>query len=144
MFCELCAGNRRGPYQCELSLKSDLAEQVAEFVMASPFGTAGDTRLRSLHSINGVCESKNRRIANRQDQDEVASQNAEEGKQRQNERTRVLDCIHTTMKVELSIHASNLKNVAGLGKGTSDPFAVVTQIATVPGSKPLVLGKTEV
>ena len=48
------------------------------------------------------------------------------------------------MKVELSIHASKLKNVAGLGKGTSDPFAVVTQIATAPGLKPLVLGKTEV
>lgn len=48
------------------------------------------------------------------------------------------------MRVELSIHASNLKNVAGMGKGTSDPFAVVTQIATVAGNKPLVLGKTEV
>lgn len=48
------------------------------------------------------------------------------------------------MKVELSIHATRLKNVAGLGKGTSDPFAVVTQIATTPGSTPLVLGKTEV
>lgn len=47
------------------------------------------------------------------------------------------------MKVELSIHASRLKNVAGLGKGTSDPFAVVTQIATVQNSKPHVLGRTE-
>jgi len=48
------------------------------------------------------------------------------------------------MKLELSIHASNLKNVAGLGKGTSDPFAVVTHIATTTASKPAVVGKTEV
>lgn len=48
------------------------------------------------------------------------------------------------MKVELSLHALKLKNVAGLGKGTSDPFAVVTLIATERGTKPRVLGKTEV
>lgn len=48
------------------------------------------------------------------------------------------------MIVELSLHASKLKNVAGVGKGTSDPFAVVTQIATVSGAQPVVLGKTEV
>lgn len=48
------------------------------------------------------------------------------------------------MKLELSIHASNLKNVAGLGKGTSDPFAVVTHIASTTASKPAVVGKTEV
>ena len=48
------------------------------------------------------------------------------------------------MKVELSLHASKLKNVAGVGKGTSDPFAVVTQLATVRGEKAKVLGKTEV
>lgn len=48
------------------------------------------------------------------------------------------------MKVELSLHASKLKNVAGAFKGTSDPFAVVTLIATRPGQKPEVLGKTEV
>ena len=48
------------------------------------------------------------------------------------------------MKLELSLHASKLKNVAGAFKGTSDPFAVVTQIATKPGAKPHVLGKTEV
>ena len=47
------------------------------------------------------------------------------------------------MKVELSLHALKLKNVAGAFKGTSDPFAVVTEIATTPGSKPKVLGKTE-
>jgi hypothetical protein len=46
--------------------------------------------------------------------------------------------------VELSISAKNLKNVAGAFKGKSDPFAVVTQIATSPDSKPRVLGKTEV
>ncbi|KAL7568730.1 hypothetical protein ACA910_021723 [Epithemia clementina (nom. ined.)] len=48
------------------------------------------------------------------------------------------------MKLELSLHASKLKNVAGAFKGTSDPFAVVTQISTTKGSKPKVLGKTEV
>lgn len=48
------------------------------------------------------------------------------------------------MKVELSLHASTLKNVAGIGKGTSDPFAVVTHIATERGQAPVVLGKTEV
>lgn len=32
----------------------------------------------------------------------------------------------------------------GLGKGTSDPYAVVTQIATSPNQKPHVIGKTEV
>eukprot|EP00980_Cylindrotheca_fusiformis_P002260 scaffold517_cov119-Cylindrotheca_fusiformis.AAC.43 len=48
------------------------------------------------------------------------------------------------VQVELSISAKKLKNVAGAFKGTSDPFAVVTQIATNPDSKPRVLGKTEV
>jgi len=48
------------------------------------------------------------------------------------------------MKVEISIHATQLKNVAGTFKGTSDPFAVVTQMTTQPGEKPKVLGKTEV
>jgi hypothetical protein len=45
------------------------------------------------------------------------------------------------MKVELSLHASNLKNTSGLG--TSDPYAVVTHISTQLGMKPQVLGKTE-
>jgi len=49
----------------------------------------------------------------------------------------------STMKLEISLHASKLKNVAGAFKGTSDPYAVVTHIATTPGSKPEVLGKTE-
>jgi Ca2+-dependent lipid-binding protein len=48
------------------------------------------------------------------------------------------------MKVELTLHCSKLKNVAGLGKGTSDPYAVVTLVATHAGDKPTVLGKTEV
>jgi Ca2+-dependent lipid-binding protein len=48
------------------------------------------------------------------------------------------------MKVELSLHASQLKNVAGAFHGTSDPFCVVTALATQPGSKANVLGKTEV
>eukprot|EP00522_Entomoneis_paludosa_P012126 CAMPEP_0172447842 /NCGR_PEP_ID=MMETSP1065-20121228/7025_1 /TAXON_ID=265537 /ORGANISM="Amphiprora paludosa, Strain CCMP125" /LENGTH=575 /DNA_ID=CAMNT_0013199213 /DNA_START=83 /DNA_END=1810 /DNA_ORIENTATION=+ len=48
------------------------------------------------------------------------------------------------MKLELSLHASKLKNVAGAFKGISDPFAVCTQIATTQGAKPHVLGKTEV
>eukprot|EP00980_Cylindrotheca_fusiformis_P015842 scaffold4637_cov128-Cylindrotheca_fusiformis.AAC.13 len=30
------------------------------------------------------------------------------------------------MKVQISLYATNLKNVAGFGKGTSDPYAVVT------------------
>ena len=48
------------------------------------------------------------------------------------------------MKVELSLHATKLKNVAGAFKGTSDPFAIVTKIATKPGEKAEVIGKTEV
>jgi hypothetical protein len=48
------------------------------------------------------------------------------------------------VKLELSIYAYKLKNAAGAFKGTSDPFAVVTKIATKHGEKPEVLGKTEV
>ena len=48
------------------------------------------------------------------------------------------------MKLELSLHASKLKNVAGGVGNTSDPFVVVTALATQPGAKPNVLGKTEV
>eukprot|EP00581_Thalassiosira_minuscula_P007308 CAMPEP_0183703258 /NCGR_PEP_ID=MMETSP0737-20130205/1063_1 /TAXON_ID=385413 /ORGANISM="Thalassiosira miniscula, Strain CCMP1093" /LENGTH=689 /DNA_ID=CAMNT_0025929977 /DNA_START=76 /DNA_END=2145 /DNA_ORIENTATION=+ len=47
-------------------------------------------------------------------------------------------------KLALTLNASQLKNVAGLGKGTSDPFAIVTILATGPGETPRVLGKTEV
>jgi Ca2+-dependent lipid-binding protein len=39
---------------------------------------------------------------------------------------------------------SQLKNVAGAFKGTSDPYAVVTLLANDPSEKPTVLGKTEV
>lgn len=48
------------------------------------------------------------------------------------------------MKIELSIHAIKLKNVAGAMKGTSDPFCVVTKVATTPGTQAEVLGKSEV
>jgi len=48
------------------------------------------------------------------------------------------------MKIEVSVHAVNLKNVAGAFKGTSDPFVVATQIATSKGSHAKVLGKSEV
>jgi hypothetical protein len=48
------------------------------------------------------------------------------------------------MKLELSIHAVKLRNVAGLFQGTSDPFAVVTKLASTTGSKPVILGQTEV
>ena len=47
------------------------------------------------------------------------------------------------MKLELSVYAVNLSNVAGLLGGKSDPFAVVTVLATQPGQKPIALGKTE-
>mmetsp|Transcript_14330 Transcript_14330/g.42027 ORF Transcript_14330/g.42027 Transcript_14330/m.42027 type:complete len:460 (-) Transcript_14330:3173-4552(-) len=47
-------------------------------------------------------------------------------------------------KVQLSLHATRLRNVAGMGKGTSDPYAVVTLLAVDSGEKPHVLGNTEV
>ena len=47
-------------------------------------------------------------------------------------------------KVQISIYAAKLKNVAGIGKGTSDPYAVVTQLAGDLTERPKVLGKTEV
>ena len=46
-------------------------------------------------------------------------------------------------RLQLTLQASSLKNVAGLGKGKSDPFAIVTLLATGPGEQPRVLGKTE-
>mmetsp|Transcript_21947 Transcript_21947/g.62509 ORF Transcript_21947/g.62509 Transcript_21947/m.62509 type:complete len:561 (-) Transcript_21947:108-1790(-) len=48
------------------------------------------------------------------------------------------------MKLELSLYAKDLKNVAGAFKGTSDPYAVVTQLSTNDSSPAKVLGKTEV
>lgn len=47
------------------------------------------------------------------------------------------------IKVRLELHAQHLKNVAGFGHGTSDPFAVVTLISNQPNVKPKILGKTE-
>jgi len=47
------------------------------------------------------------------------------------------------MKVQLSLCAKGLKNVAGAFKGVSDPFAVVTLISSKSNVCP-VLGKTEV
>jgi len=48
------------------------------------------------------------------------------------------------MKVQVSIKASKLKNVAGSFKGTSDPFAVITLLGGGRGDKPILVGKTEV
>jgi hypothetical protein len=59
-----------------------------------------------------------------------------------NSENRDIHIINKMMKVELSLHASKLKNVGGLG-GKSDPYAVVTHISTQPGQKPQVIGKTE-
>mmetsp|Transcript_29570 Transcript_29570/g.60175 ORF Transcript_29570/g.60175 Transcript_29570/m.60175 type:complete len:680 (+) Transcript_29570:384-2423(+) len=50
----------------------------------------------------------------------------------------------TKEKLSLTLHAAGLKNIAGAFKGTSDPFAIVTLLASDPGEKPRVLGKTEV
>ena len=47
-------------------------------------------------------------------------------------------------KVIISLHAHKLKNVAGAFHGTSDPYAVVTLLASDPTHQPTVLGKTEV
>ena len=82
--------------------------------------------------------------------------------------------IMTKERLQLSLSAGGLKNVAGLGsecsedfrpcycspprsnaslassspflwtEGTSDPFAIVTLLASGPGEKPKVLGRTEV
>jgi hypothetical protein len=47
-------------------------------------------------------------------------------------------------KVQISLYAANLKNVAGAFKGKSDPYAIVTLLAGGPQEKPAILGKTEV
>ena len=54
------------------------------------------------------------------------------------------DSNNKQTKVQISIYATELKNVAGFGKGTSDPYAVVTVLAGGPHEAPQVLGKTEV
>eukprot|EP00553_Chaetoceros_curvisetus_P009217 CAMPEP_0204614494 /NCGR_PEP_ID=MMETSP0717-20131115/2183_1 /ASSEMBLY_ACC=CAM_ASM_000666 /TAXON_ID=230516 /ORGANISM="Chaetoceros curvisetus" /LENGTH=586 /DNA_ID=CAMNT_0051627163 /DNA_START=49 /DNA_END=1809 /DNA_ORIENTATION=- len=48
------------------------------------------------------------------------------------------------MKIQLSVKASKLQNVAGTFKGTSDPFAILTILANNRGAKPELVGKTEV
>jgi Ca2+-dependent lipid-binding protein len=48
------------------------------------------------------------------------------------------------MKLQISLRATKLKNVAGAFKGTSDPFAVVTLLGANRGDKPKIVGKTEV
>jgi len=48
------------------------------------------------------------------------------------------------MKVELSLHATGLKDVAFGPKVKADPFAVVTKLSSTSADKPVVLGKTEV
>lgn len=48
-------------------------------------------------------------------------------------------------RVQLSVKATKLQNVAGAFKGTSDPFAVLTILATNNrGDDPKLIGKTEV
>lgn len=49
-----------------------------------------------------------------------------------------------SMKLNVSLKATKLKNVAGAFKGKSDPFAVVTLLANNREAKPRILGKTEV
>jgi len=46
------------------------------------------------------------------------------------------------MKVQLTLYAKNLPNVAGVFKGTSDPYAVVQKLGE--GQTPVNVGKTEV
>jgi hypothetical protein len=48
------------------------------------------------------------------------------------------------MKIQVSLKATKLKNVAGAFKGKSDPFAVVTLLGANRGDKPKIIGKTEV
>ncbi len=50
----------------------------------------------------------------------------------------------TQERIQISLRATKLRNVAGFFKGTSDPFAVVTVLPNDRDSKPRILGKTEV
>ena len=51
----------------------------------------------------------------------------------------------TVDKLQLTLHASELKNVAGLGKGTSDPYAEVKLFVAGSDKEPgKLLGRTEV
>lgn len=47
------------------------------------------------------------------------------------------------MKVRLSLKAKDLPNVAGMFKGKSDPYAVVTVISSKGNAQPEVIGRTE-
>ena len=49
------------------------------------------------------------------------------------------------IKLELSIEANNLKNVAGFMKGLSDPYATISQsyLSTNENKKEILLGRTE-
>lgn len=47
-------------------------------------------------------------------------------------------------RYQVSVYASSLKNVAGFGKGTSDPYAVVTLLAGSDDERAHILGRTEV
>lgn len=47
-------------------------------------------------------------------------------------------------KYQISLYASGLKNVAGFGKGTSDPYAVVTLLAGSDDERAQIIGRTEV
>lgn len=49
-----------------------------------------------------------------------------------------------TSNYQISVYASGLKNVAGFGKGTSDPYAVVTLLAGSDDHQARILGRTEV
>jgi len=48
------------------------------------------------------------------------------------------------MKLKLSLQAENLKNVAGMFKGISDPYAEVSMISSQGNTEPQVIGRTEV
>jgi len=50
----------------------------------------------------------------------------------------------TTNKVDLSLHATNLKHIGVLCSKAMDLYAVVTHVSTQSGMKPVVLGTTEV
>ena len=47
------------------------------------------------------------------------------------------------MKIQVSLKATNLRNVAGLFKGTSDPYAILT-ITNTRTKQTKILGRTEV
>ena len=47
------------------------------------------------------------------------------------------------MRVEISLYASKLKNVAGFCNGTSDPYAIVTKLSD-EGHSLTAIGRTEV